>query len=59
MDLKMIIASCHDADELRTILQDWDIWLNYKAAESVFRSLRVQQPELSNNDIEALKETIS
>ena len=44
-DLKSLINSCNDVEEMRSLLQEHGIWLNRKAAESAFYSLHNDQGE--------------
>ena len=54
-DLMESIMACKNVDEFETLLQQHGIWLNTKAAESAFNSLRFNQAEeLSDENLEAV-----
>ena len=51
-ELLQLAQSCTDVDEFRTLMEDRGFWLNRKAAESAFFSLRQRyDEELSDEEL--------
>ena len=54
-DLQALISSCENVEDFQELLQKRGIWLNTKAAESAFNSLRSSQSEeLTDDNLEAV-----